>query len=142
MRFFKTNKSTELVADKVANRIANGILISQEKFASILGKWTRKWKQKQKWILIYFTSLVLGGLSIISIVKPFQDIENNKSFIPKSISIPKSLPVPEKSFVITEVEYQKVQNLKNSYPGLKKENPGLYDSLLLIEEAYNSQQKK
>lgn len=141
MKFLRTNNTTGQVSDKVANTIANGILRSQQKFAVLLQKRTNNWKQKHKWILLYFTCVIIGGLSIISIVKPFHDKDNEIFVIPKSISIPKNISARRETNLITREEYHKIQILKHSYPDLQKLKPGLYDSLLLIEQVYNSQQK-
>lgn len=141
MKFLRTNNTTGQVSDKVANTIASGILGSQQKFAVLLQKRTNKWKQKHKWILLYLTCVIIGGLSIISIVKPFHDKGNENFIIPKSISLPTNITVRRETNLITREEYQKVQILKNLYPNLQKLKPGLYDSLLLIEQVYNAQQK-
>lgn len=141
MKLFKRNKESKNISDKAATGIAKGILRTQEKFAKYLDRFTANWKQKQKWIFLYFTCLLFGGLSVISIIKPFREHAPIKDFIPKSISVPKMLPSEQRAFVITSEEYQKVQKYKNAHPDLQKESPSLYDSLIIIEQAYYSQKK-
>ncbi len=82
-----------------------------------------------------------GGLSIAAIVNSFKLSDKSKVIIPKSISIPKNIYAEDKAFLITENEFQQVQDYKRKHPELINERPGLYDSLSLIEQAYHSQIK-
>ena len=85
--------------------------------------------------------LAFGGLSIAAIVNSFRVSGKSKVIIPKSISIPKNIYAEDKAFLITENEFQQVQDYKRKHPELINERPGLYDSLSLIEQAYHSQIK-
>ena len=102
---------------------------------------TNKWKQKQQWIFLYTVCFLFGGLSIAAIVNSFKVPETSKALIPKSISVPKNIYKEGKAFLITENEFQKVQEYKRTHPNLIKERPGLFDSLVLIEQSYYSQKK-
>lgn len=141
MKIFKRNTSEVNIRDKAASGIANGILKSQQWFAASLQGLTKSWKQKQQWIFLYIICLLFGGLSIAAIVNSFRASEKSQSTIPKSISIPKNIYSEDKAFLITENEFQQVQDFKRKHPGLINERPGLYDSLNLIEQAYHSQIK-
>ena len=102
---------------------------------------TKNWKQKQQWIFLYLICLSFGGLSIVAILNAFKNKESNKAIIPKSISVPKNIHQQSSVFVITENEFQQVQEYKRTYPNLQKERPGLFDSLSLVEQIYYSQKK-
>lgn len=141
MRLFKKNKKSKNISTKAATGIAKGILRTQEKISKYLDRFTANWKQKQQWIFLYFTCLLFGGLSVISIIKPFREHAPIKDFIPRVISVPKMLPSQQRAFVITTEEYQKLQEYKNAHPDLQRERPSLYDSLTIIEQAYYSQKK-
>ncbi len=141
MKLFKRKECQVNIPDKAATGIANGILKSQRWFANTLESLTNKWKQKQQWIFLYSVCFLFGGLSITAIVNSFKVPENSKALIPKSISVPKNIYKEGKAFLITENEFQKVQEYKRTHPNLIKESPGLFDSLLLIEQSYYSQKK-
>jgi hypothetical protein len=142
MKFFKRNKSQLNLQDKAATGIANGILKTQNWFALNLERVTKNWKQKQQWIFLYLVCIAFGGMSIVAIVNSFKASDKTKSIIPKQISTPKNIYRRDKAFLITEKEFQKVQEYKQTHPNLIKESPGLFDSLTLIEQVYYSQKKR
>ena len=141
MILFKRKEGQVNIPDKAATGIANGILKSQRWFANTLESLTNKWKQKQQWIFLYAVCFLFGGLSITAIVNSFKVPENSKALMPKSISVPKNIYKEGKAFLITENEFQKVQEYKRTHPNLINERPGLFDSLVLIEQSYYSQKK-
>lgn len=141
MNLFKKNIKGNDVTDKAANGIANGILKSQNGFAKYMYSVTKNWKQKQQWIFLYLVCLCFGGLSIWALANSFKSKESNKAIIPKSISVPKNIHQQSNVFVITENEFQQVQEYKRTYPNLQKERPALFDSLSLVEQIYYSQKK-
>ena len=141
MKLFKRKEGQVNIPDKAATGIANGILKTQRWFANTLESLTNKWKQKQQWIFLYTVCFLFGGLSIAEVVNSFKVPENAKVLMPKSISVPKNIYKEGKAFLITENEFQKVQEYKRTHPSLIKERPGLFDSLVLIEQSYYSQKK-
>lgn len=141
MKLFKKDIKRNELTDKAANGIAKGILKSQNGFAKYMSSITKSWNQKQQWIFLYVICLFFGGLSIVAIVNSFKSIEPNKAIIPKSITVPKNIQQQNNVFVITENEFQQVQEYKHTYPNLQKERPGLFDSLSLVEQIYYSQKK-
>jgi hypothetical protein len=141
MKLLKTKERQVNIPDKAATGIANGILKSQRWFANTLKSLTNKWKQKQQWVFLYMVCFLFGGLSFAAIVNSFKVPENAKALMPKSISVPKNIYEESKAFLITENEFQKVQEYKHTHPNLIKERPGLFDSLLFIEQSYYSQKK-
>jgi len=141
MKLFTKKEGGKNIPDKAATCIANGILGSQRWFANTLESMTNKWKQTQQWIFLYAVCFFFGGLSIGAIVNSFKAPESAKTLIPKSISIAKNIYKEHETFLITENEFQKVQKYIRSHPNLLDEKPGLFDSLLLIEQTYYSQKK-
>ncbi len=141
MKLFNRKEGQVNLPDKAATGIANGILKSQYWFANTLESLTNKWKQKQQWIFFYTVCLVFGGLSITAMVNSFKKEANSKTLMPKSISVPKNIYKGDQTYRITENEFQKVQKYKRTHPNLLKERPGLFDSLILIEQSYYSQKK-
>lgn len=141
MNLFKKNIGGNELTDKASNGIAKGILKLQNSFAKSMYSVTKKWKQKQQWLFLYLFCFLFGGLSVLVIVKSFKSREADIAIIPKSISVPKNIYKESKAFLITENEFQKVQEYKRTHPNLIKERPGLFDSLILIEQFYYSQKK-
>lgn len=139
MKLFKKDSSISPLKDKAASSIANGLLKCQGWFASTLERYTRKWQSKQQWLFLYFICGLFGSLSIYAAIYPFKEKGSGKDFIPKAISVPKN--ITSQPLQITEKEFGKMQQFKNAHPELKKKNPGLYDSLKMVEDAYYSQQK-
>ena len=141
MKLIKRKEGQVNIPDKAATGIANGILKSQRWFATTLESITNKWKQKQQWIFLSTVCFLFGGLSIAAVVNSFKVTENAKTLMPKSISVPQNIFKEDKLFIITVNEFQKVQEYKRTHPNLIKERPGLFDSLVLIEQSYYSQKK-
>lgn len=141
MKLFKTNSNHENLKDKAANKIASGILISQNSFSKTMTAVTKKWKQKQQWVFLYVVCLFFGGFSIIAIVNSFEGREAGKAIIPKSITVSKNIYQQSGVLVITKNEFQQVQEYKRAYPNMQKERPGLFDSLSMVEQIYYSQKK-
>lgn len=141
MKLFKRKKGQVNIQDKAATGIANGILETQRWFASNLKNLTNKWKQKQQWIFLYAVCLVFGGLSIAAMVNSFKMGANSNTLMTKPISVPKNIFKGDQAYLITEDEFQQVQEYKRKHPNLIMERPGLFDSLLLIEQSYYSQKE-
>jgi len=141
MKLIKRKEGQESIPDKAATGIANGILKSQRWFANTLESFTNKWNRKQQWIFLSTVCFLFGGLSIAAMVHSFKVPENAKALMPKSISVPKNIYKEGKAFLITDNEFQKVAEYKRTHPNLKKERPGLFDSLVFIEQSYYSQKK-
>ena len=141
MKMFDKNINKEIIKDKAAKGIANGILRSQNIFSKYMGVFTQKWKPKQQWIFLCAVCLFFGGLSITAIVIPFKTKRMKTFTIPKSIIGVAIIHQQTRVSAITENEMKQVQEYKNKYPNLEKERPGLFDSLSLIEQVYYSQKK-
>ena len=141
MKFFRTDNIQEKISEKAGASIANGIIWSQEWFASKMQGLTKKWEQRHRWLFLYLLCLVFGGLSIAVIIAAFQTNGICKAMIPAPIRATKITQWQSKGFLITKKELQLVQRYKAAHPALVKEMPVLYDSLSLIEQMYYSQQK-
>jgi len=141
MKGSKNKKEDINISDKASTGIANGILKSQRWFAETLDSLTNKWKRKHQRIFLFTVYILFGGLSVAAIVNSFVVPEYNKALIPKSITVPSGIFNQGRTLKITEREFQKVQEYKRKHPNLSMERPGLYDSLILIEQTYYSQKK-
>jgi hypothetical protein len=149
MKLFKKNiAQTNLAAgDKAAGWIANGILKVQNRFANVLGKMSATWKTKQQLIFIFLITIVLGGLSVMAIIKPFNKKAQNNLSKPAAIKIPMMLTDENDNQVrITYDEIKKIQVFKQSLDSAKRkkllmQRPGLMDSLEMVEQLYYSQKK-
>lgn len=139
MKLYKKQTAPIVVNEKVANRIANGILKMQTGFANYLCSITKKWDQRNQWTFLILVSLIFGGLSILAIVIPYQLTKDQSYIFPISITPSKTTPVHQDEYTITENEFQKIQKYKTVHPNLQVDNPPLFDSLNLVEQIYYSQ---
>lgn len=106
-----------------------------------MGSVTKNWKLKHQWIFLGMICLVFGSLSIMAVVKSFKVHQTDKVIIPKSVITPNNMHQRKDVFIITESEFQQVQEFKHKHPNLQKERPGLFDSLSMVEQNYYSQKK-
>ncbi len=152
---FRKNKIKEdsKFTNAAAGKIAKGILSIQKRFADTMSATTKKWKTKQQWIFLYLVCLILGGLSVVAVIKPFK--EKASTFLkPASIHIPKLLKPDEDKIIITDNEITKLHLFKQRLDSLSKtkdgkikveqfvkRRPGLFDSLKMVEQMYYSQKK-
>lgn len=157
MKLFKNyNRNTNhAVSDKAAGWIAGGILKTQKRFADTLGAISARWKTKQQWVFLCMLCLVFGGLSVVALVKAF----NNKT---QSISKPAAIEKPrsilkresKNEVLITDNEIGEVHSFKRLLDSLSKtaegkikvkrllsRRPGLMDSIEMVEQLYYSQKK-
>lgn len=145
-------KKNNKISEAAAGRIAKIILAVQAKFARIMGKVSSRWKAKQQLIFMYLICLVLGGLSVIAIIKPF----NNKDVLhrPAEIHLPKLIPRDADKVIITDNEIEKVRGFKQRLDSLSKTKegkiklqrflkarPGFMDSIEKVDQMYYSQKK-
>ncbi len=134
-----------------AGKIAKGILSIQKRFADTMSATTKKWKTKQQWIFLYLFCLILGGLSVVAVIKPFKEKTSTFSK-PASIHIPELLKPDEDKIIITDNEITKIHLFKQRLDSLSKtkdgkikveqfvkSRPGLFDSLKMVEQIYYSQ---
>ena len=129
------------ISEKLAVCIAGVIIKVQQWFTKNMQSSTKNWKQPQRWIFLYLICLIFGGMSMVIILQPFSSGGVSKPLQIKFIRKNNNYSPPQKGFLITKEEVQKVQQYKLVHPNLDKEKPGLYDSLQLIEQVYYSQQK-
>lgn len=139
MKLFKIQTKPEFVKDKAANRISQSILKIQSGFSDYLFSITKKWDHKSQWVFLILVSLILGGMSLLAIVVPFQLTKNQTYFLPDEMTFSKTIPAHPERYTITEKEFQKIQEYKSEHPNLQAENPPLFDSLNLVEQIYYSQ---
>ena len=135
------NDMKHQISEKLAVCIAGVIIKLQHWFAKNLQTITKNWKQPQRLIFLYLICLIFGGMSMVIILQPFSSSGVSKRLQINFIQKNNNYKPPQKGFLITKEELQKVQQYKLEHPNLGKEMPGLYDSLQLIEHAYYSQQK-
>lgn len=140
MKFFKKNTRSS-ITDSAASSMAKCILKSQHWFAKNLEDLTANWRQRHQWVFLCLICALLSGLSVIAIVQSFRKAGNAKVIILKPITVPKGIYKEGRIFLITEKEFQQVQQFKTTHPDLQKERPDLFQNLNLVEQSYHSQQK-
>lgn len=141
MKIFKNKKKGILPGDKSAKIISGCILDVQCRFARVLQRVTRNWNTKQQGIFLICICAVSLLFSILAIVQPLVTESTSRIILLKPIVIPATLYRENKALQITETEFQQVEAFRRDHPEIMKARPGLYDSLLLVEQMYLSQQK-
>ncbi len=145
--------------DRIAKNVVGKLLRLQERWAAFMYRHTERLSVKWKLIVLFFFCLCYGGLSILFIAR---SLMNNRatSFYVTQGKIPQHIGKSgdEKTKVITIVtkeEYVKIQHFRKYMDSLAKSpsgkklydvilinRPGLMDSIILIENIYQSQNKK
>ena len=144
--------------DKAAKGIAGFILKVQMGFARFMEKRTARFGRSRKIVLMGVIVLVFGGLSVRSVVTVFTSPPSANHFMPEQIRVPEyeaAEEIPEHNESIPEDVMEKIKlfriymdSLNGSssgqlvYDSILLARPGLMDSIKLLEEKFNQQQKK
>ncbi len=145
--------------EKVANSIVTACIRMQKKWADFMQHYTERLSRNGKLIMFCVFCLLGGSLSLYLIASSIMRGSASSFTITHFKATPfkgKSGDENTKAFVIvTKAEYEKIQHfrfymdsLASSTPGKKvydsilNQRPGLMDSVLLIENIYQSQNKK
>jgi hypothetical protein len=133
-----TSESNKETKDKVAGKIARGILFAQERFSN----WMNKLKSL-KLVLICFC-VISGSLSIYFFVdaivsKPEVKIKIDHIRTPRPIYEPSEDMYDEK---LPDDIYREIQEYRKYMDSIGEPiRPGLADSMRTVEEMYLQQQK-
>jgi len=103
------NNRKHQIFEKLAVCIAGVIIKVQHRFAKNLQISTKNWTQPQRWIFLYLIYLIFGGMSMVIILQPFSSGGVSK---PLQINFSRennNYKPPQKGFLITKEELQKVQ---------------------------------
>ena len=146
------------IQDKLAGRIAKGILLVQRRFAFLLNNKANQLSTGMKKIYLLLFCLVFGGFSAYILLTVFRNEKTlPRSIKPDQVSFPKHIN-PESEFqhkiIVSEDEMQRIQRFKKYMDSLKasesgkirhdnlmKDRPGLMDSIQLIEQIYHQQKR-
>ncbi len=152
---FKQNAAQE----KVANRIVSVCIRFQKKWAELMQHYTEQLPRNGKLIMFFLFCIIGGSLSLYLIASSIMR-QSASSF---TITHFKATPFVAKSgdentkasVIVTKAEYEKIQRFrlymdslprspsgKKVYDSILKHRPGLMDSVLFIENIYQSQNKK
>lgn len=141
MKLFRKNTDAVTISDKAANGIAGLIIKSNNLFGHHLNKLTGRWQNMHRKIFFFSIVILFCGCNVLMLLQSFRNSKVQSFRAPASITTTKSITNKSKAFQITNDEIQKVREYKSKHPDLSTSNPILYDSLLLIEQIYSSQQK-
>lgn len=158
---FKRSKKTETChynwQDKIASNIVDSILQRQKECAIWLQLKSEHLSKNAKFtVLIVFIGLAGGYSTYLVAISLLSEKDRlfNSSELYNSIHIPKSLPKGSKAAFINEEESHRIHNFKQYLDSLHNTKdkhlldsiisarPGLLDSILIIENNYESQSKK
>ncbi|MBX2933929.1 MAG: hypothetical protein KF825_06765 [Ferruginibacter sp.] len=164
MWLFKRRKKNEedtsepSVSDKMAGKIAVAGIKLQTAFANKMNELFRNMNSKKLKTLLIIFCLVAGGYSIYLFVNAFVNTDKESSgFKVDQIHVPEHFnksgdgQIPEAN--VEEETYNKIQDYKRYMDSLKQTKNYLYDSIitarpflmdtvLMLEEIYQSQKQK
>ena len=145
--------------DRIAKNVVGKLLRLQQRWAAFMEHYTERLSVKWKLIVLFFFCLCSGGLSILFIARSLMN-NHTTSFhvtqgkIPQHIG--KSGDEKTKAItIVTKEEYDKMQHFRKYMDSLARSpsgkklydvilinRPGLMDSIILIENIYQTQNKK
>ena len=160
----KKKQDTASAGGHWSGRLTTGVMRyvteKQTKLAGFLNRKTEGLSTRGKKAFLFAVCLVLGGMSLYLMVKPFwHPMKPDASLKPKAISVPEhaNKTGDENLYphvLVTEEDMKEVRNfkrymdsLKNSgkgrplYDSILKARPGLMDTVGMLEEMYLLQQK-
>lgn len=145
--------------DKMAKNVVEKLFRLQQRWAAFMARHTERLSVKWKVIVLFFFCLCFGGLSILFIARSL--VNNNAvSFHVTQVKTPQHIGKAgdEKTkaiSIVTKEEFEKIKRFrkymdslvrspsgKKSYDSILINRPGLMDSIILIENIYQSQTKK
>ena len=145
--------------DRIAKNVVGKLLRLQQRWAAFMEHYTERLSVKWKLIVLFFFCLCSGGLSILFIARSLMN-NHTTSFHVTQGKIPQHIGKSgdEKSkavTIVTKEEYDKIQHFrkymdsharspsgKKLYDNILIDRPGLMDSIILIENIYQTQNKK
>ena len=148
-----------VVQDRIAKNVVGKLLRLQQRWATFMERHAERLSVKWKLIVLFFFCLCSGGLSILFIARSLMN-NHATSFHVTQGKIPQHIGKSgdEKTkavTIVTKEEYDKIQHFrkyidslarspsgKKVYENILIDRPGLMDSIILIENIYQSQTKK
>lgn len=145
--------------DRIAKNVVGKLLRLQQRWAAFMERYTERLSVKWKLIVLFFFCLCSGGLSILFIARSLMNNQATSFHVTQGKMpqhIGKSGDEKNKAVtIVTKEEYNKIQHFrkymdslarspsgKKLYDIILTDRPGLMDSIILIENIYQSQNKK
>jgi hypothetical protein len=164
LSLFRKKKTKSAVKENVAQeRLANNIVYTcirlQQRWANFMQRYTERLSHNGKLIALSLFCLIAGSLSVYLIANSIMS-RKASSFTVTPLKKP---PYTNKSGdentkaleIVSKAEYEKIQRFryymdslvrspsgKNLYDSILINRPGLMDSILFLENIYQSQNKK
>lgn len=156
----KDKQNSHPAKEKVAKRIASFLLKTQSKFAAVMNNQTKNIPSKKMKILLIVFCLLGGGFSLFltleAVLKPDRE---QPAFKIEPVSVPKHYDQSDDEELrsdqyIDNETYQQIQAFEQYMDSLQRTptgvqtrdsilqaRPGLMDSIRMLKEIYNYQQK-
>ncbi len=130
--FTKNNKDDSQSGDqRIKGRFAERIDILKHQLANFLGRQSQKLSLRQQKRILLLAGILMGGISLALIIRPFQDSATHSFNIPKGMNA-KAFIIPprERNAMIAEEEYLMLLKFKSTLDSLHKTNRPVYDEVL------------
>ena len=127
--FTKDNKDdSQSGGQRIKGRFAERIDILKHQLANFLGRQSQKFSLRQQKRILLLAGVLMGGASLVLIIRPFQDSATPAFNIPEGMAF--IIPPRERDAVIAEEDYLMLLKFKSTLDSLYKTNRPVYDELL------------
>jgi hypothetical protein len=132
MKPFTDNKDDNQSGDQtIKGRFAERVDIGKRQLANFLGRQSQKLSLRQQKLMLLLLGVLMGGVSLTLIIRPFQDSSAHTFNIPEGMNA-KAFIIPprERDAMISEEDYLMLLKFKATLDSLYKTDRPVYDELL------------
>lgn len=148
-----------IAKERIANSIVSACLRFQQRWADSMQRRTERLSRNGKLIILSLFCLTAGSLSVYLIASSVKSHKASSFTVIHLKKTPYAIKAGDENtkalLIVTKEEYEKIQRFrfymdslagspsgKKLYDSILSQRPGLMDSILLIENIYQSQNKK
>lgn len=103
----------------------------KSQLAEFLGRASEKLSSNEKKLALLFFGIVMGGISLTLIVRPFRNSPENTYGFSRELHEPiTSIPIQPSDSVFSQGDYQLLIGYKHTLDSLKQHDPATYHELL------------
>jgi hypothetical protein len=132
MKPFTDNKDDNQSGDQtIKGRFAERVDILKHQLANFLGRQSQKLSLHQQKRILLLAGVLMGGISLALIIRPFQDSTTPAFNIPEGMNAKAFIIQPrERDAMIAEEDYLMLLKFKSTLDSLYKTNRPVYDEVL------------
>lgn len=125
------HKNLESKPKAMRSKLAQQVDKGTRTVADYLGQQSDRLSPKGRKFTFLFLGIVMAGVCISLIVKPFQQSGHKSFVLPSQASVPViSAPTQEPDSIFSEHDYQMLVSFKTTLDSLKQSDPTAYEGLM------------